>query len=49
MIKIKEKEKDRENRDKNKIYISRLHEIKIYNFLNLLKQKENKYIMHLKK
>ena len=32
------------DRDVHRIYIPRLNNIKIYNFLNFIKQKENKYI-----
>ena len=44
-IKNEKADKEKEiNMDKNRIYISKLNDIKIYNFLNFIKQKENKYI-----
>ena len=38
------KNDNNKDRDAHRIYIPRLNNIKIYNFLNFIKQKENKYI-----
>ena len=37
-------EKNYKEKDNNKIYISRLNDTKVYNFLNYINQKETKYI-----